>query len=92
MNKCPPDATSFYPYPLRVQQDEPDERECWYEPMGVNYFGNMPPRISELVSLPKRYTNHSLRITAIQMLSEAGLDSRQIMSVTGHKCKTSLRS
>ncbi|KAK0138061.1 hypothetical protein N1851_025724 [Merluccius polli] len=76
ISKCPPDAKSLYLHPKRSITVASD---VWYsrEPMGVG--------------LSRVYINHSLRSTAVGHLSDAGLETRQIMSVTGHCCESSLR-
>ncbi|KAK0140873.1 hypothetical protein N1851_022126 [Merluccius polli] len=91
ISKCPPDAKSLYLHPkhsITVASD------VWYsrEPMGVHYLGNMLKKISEEVGLWRVYTNHSLRSTAVGRLSDAGLETRQIMSLTGHRCERSLQA
>ena len=58
----------------------------WYEnkPIGVHKLDSIMKHISAAVGLSQQYTNHYLRATATTILSNAGLDSHKIMSVTGH--------
>ena len=81
--KSPPGATAFYLQPMRAF--EPSDT-FWYmsTPLGVNQLGKMLPRLCQEAGTSVRYTNHSLRATAKQKLSEARLASREIMAVSGH--------
>ncbi|CAH1240316.1 Hypp5978 [Branchiostoma lanceolatum] len=47
--------------------------------------------ISRAAGLSKTYTNHSVRVTAIQILDEAGFEARVIMSISGHRNESSIR-
>lgn len=61
------------------------------EPMGVSWLATMLPRVCRAAGT-EIYTNHCLRSTMVQTLSDAGLEAREIMSVSGHKCESSLQS
>ena len=39
----------------------------------------------------KRYTNHSVRRVTVQKLRKAGVSSREIIAITGHKTEESLK-
>ncbi len=65
----------------------------WYSnsPLGVNTLGNKMKNIAEAAGCGKKYTNHSLRATTVTVLDHAGVASRDIMSVTGHRSESSLK-
>ncbi|CAB3980028.1 hypothetical protein AC249_AIPGENE19185 [Paramuricea clavata] len=68
--------------------------ESWYykAPLGKNMLGTMMSKISRQGQLSQRYTNHSIRSTAITVLDEAGYEAGHIMAISGHKNEASIRS
>jgi hypothetical protein len=52
----------------------------------------MMTEISRMAKLSHEYTNHSCRATTVHVLDEAQVPSRHIMSVTGHKSESSLKT
>ena len=64
----------------------------WYGnvPLGVNSLGKMMQVISKRLSLSKVFTNHSVRSTAITVLSDAGIEARHIAKVSGHRSLLSI--
>lgn len=70
------------------------KEDCWYDsiPTGHNILGSMMVNISKECLLSKLYTNHSLRATTVHVLDCARFPDRHIMSVTGHKAESSLKT
>ncbi|XP_046574535.1 uncharacterized protein LOC124282569 [Haliotis rubra] len=61
-------------------------------PLGHNRLGSMMATLSTKAGLSQKYTNHSLRATTVHVLDSAQVPSRHIMTVTGHKAETSLKT
>lgn len=60
--------------------------------VGHNKLGTFMTEISRMAKLSHEYTNHSCRATTVHVLDEAQVPSRHIMSVTGHKSESSLKT
>ena len=84
ISKLNPESDAFFQYPKK-QWNYDDE--VWYDarPIGFNKLDNMLERISEAAKLSKMYTNHSVRATAITLWSNAGIQNRHIMAISGHR-------
>ena len=80
-------------YFFQRQSRNPKE-DCWCDsaPIGHNVLGNIMNTISKECQLSQIYTNHSLRATTVHFLDIANIQDRHIMSVTGHKSQSSLKT
>ena len=70
------------------------EDEVWYDNMllGENTLGKKMKVISQQAQLSVIYTNHSIRATAVTTFDRSGFEARHIMSVSGHRSESSLKS
>jgi hypothetical protein len=62
------------------------------KPIGARTLGDMMARISRKAGTSVMYTNHCLRATTVTVLDTAGVPSRHIMNVTGHRSENSLKT
>jgi hypothetical protein len=81
-----------YLFPRCRKQPNKDGYYFDNAPMGHNKLGKMMTELSQKAGLSRKYTNHSLRATSVHLLDAAQFPSRHIMSVTGHKAETSLKT
>ena len=93
LSKLHPGNDTFYQKP-RIKGWHISDTSTWYEnkAMGKNTLGSMMQKMSEAANLSRTYTNHCIRATAATVLSAAGVDSRNICAITGHKNESSLKS
>ena len=91
ISKLNPECTAFFQYP---KQKWSLFDSIWYEncPLGIQKLGTMMKEMSEGAGLSKKYTNHSVRATAITLWSNAGVSNRHIMAISSHRNEQSLRS
>lgn len=94
IQKTDSNATKLFNHCLKDATISPSTCDIWYtsQSLGKNTFRNFLPDISKQAGCSQRYTAHCLRATAIQSLSNAGFETRQIMYMSGHRNEASVRS
>ena len=68
--------------------------KVWDDKMAVgeNTLGKKMKVISQQAELSTTYTNRSIRATTITILDRSGFEARHIMSVSGHRNESSIKS
>ena len=91
MAKLNPRCDAFFQYP-RKNSTWNYADEVWFDarPIGANKLDGMMKSIGEEAKLSKMYTNHSVRATAITLCSNAGVQNRHIMAISGQRSEQSL--
>ena len=91
LSKLSPDSSYLFQQAKRsVSKVDP----IWYtsRPVGIRILNDMMKQISVDAGLSKTYTNHCVRATAITLLAHAGVETREIMKISGHRNEASVRS
>ena len=61
-------------------------------PLGEKSLGNMMAKLSTKYGLSERYTNHSIRVTSLQILEDENIEGRHIIRISGHKSVDSIQN
>jgi len=91
LSKLPPQAEKIFCIPKsNAHVNDP----IWYssKPMSERQMGQIIRIISKEAGLSRIYTPHCIRATAIHALSEANVELRYIMYISGHRNEASIRS
>ncbi|XP_061190187.1 uncharacterized protein LOC133198049 [Saccostrea echinata] len=101
--RCP--VLSFKKYIGKLHPENPnflqppkkkkcEEKESWYEnvAVGKNTLYSFMTNLSKEANLSKIYTNHCIRATSITTLDHEGMEARNIMRLSGHRCESSIKS
>ena len=75
-----PDITALWQKPKRKITSN-----VWYcsVPVGEKILGGMMSTLSSKYGLSQRYTNHSIRVTSLQVLEDGNIEGRHIIRVSG---------
>ena len=78
----------------RPRQNIQPSDSIWYcsAPMGPKPLGDMMAIMSAKYKLSQRYTNHSIRVTSLQVLEDQNIEGRHIIRISGHKSTDSVQS
>lgn len=92
LSKLNPKCEAFFQKPRNLAN--PETEQIWYQnkPLGIHTLESFMKNISKEANLSKSYTNHCLRAAATTILANAGIETRDICSVTGHRNAQSLES
>ena len=88
LSLLPPNSPVFY---LRPLNDFPNKPCFVNNRVGVNLLKNILPELSKRSGCSVRYTNHSLRATAITHMFNSGVPEKLIAENSRHKSMKALR-
>ena len=73
-----------------VRPNEP----TWYcaAPLGEKSRGNMMAKLSTKYGLSERYTNHTIRVTSIQILEDENIEGGHNIRISEHKSVDSIQN
>ena len=73
---------------------EKSDSSIWYcnVAVGQKFLGNLMANMSTKYGLSQRYTNHSIRVTSLQVLEDENIEGRHIIRVSGHKNVDSVKN
>ena len=91
MALLPPGSPVFYLRALNEFPSEPNKSCFVNQRVGVNWLRNILPDLSQKSGCGVRYTNHSLRATAITRMFNSGVPEKLIAENSGHKSMKALR-
>ncbi len=79
--------------PLYLQSLQKPKRDIWFshQAVGVNTILKDITLEAGLQTTQKNFTNHTMRKTVVKKLKKAGVATRDIAAITGHKSEESLR-
>ena len=89
--KLVPNSEHFYMRPLPIAPV--DDMKPWYtrQRIGVNTIKQFLPKICGSTARDVKYTNHSLRATAITRTFNGNIPEKVIAEKSGHKSMKALR-
>ena len=92
LSKLPEKPATFHMRPLEKIPSQ--ESRPWYckSRVGINKFKTFMPEICSDSGLGLRYTNHSLRATAVTRMFNTGVPEKVIAEKSGHRSLKALRA
>ena len=92
LSLLPSDASYFYMRAKDKAPPNPSVSSFANQRVGINVLKNMLPELSEKAGIQVKYTNHSLRATAITRMFNGEVEEKVIAETSGHKSLKALRS
>ena len=91
LSLLPPDAPYFYMRANEKFCEEQAGSTFTRQGVGVNMLKTVLPLLSKESGIEVRYTNHSLRATAITRMFNSGVEEKIIAETSGHRSTKALR-
>ena len=91
LSLLPCDAPYLYMRMLENVSTDSENICATKQRVGINLLKRMVPELSEKSGIGVRYTNHSLRATAITQMFTSGISEKVIADTSGHRSTKALR-